>query len=127
MRVLLLETDPGAGEPAATELRHAGHTVERCHEPGLGPFPCTGISEHRCPLDERATPDVVVTYRAHPYARPTPFEDGVSCAIRHNVPVVVAGTSAQNPYAAWSAEVAGDDDIVAACEAAASGPLRTLS
>ena len=51
---------------------------------------------------------------------PTPFEDGVSCALRHHVPLVVAGTTALNPFDDWTTVTAGDDDIVEACERAGS-------
>ncbi len=42
-------------------------------------------------------------------------------------PVVVAGTSALNPYDKWTTAVAADDDIVAVCESAVARPIERLA
>ena len=126
MRALLLETDPHAGDAVARKLRTAGHEVLRCHEADLGSFPCVGLSDHACPLEAASGVDVAVVYRAHPYPRPTPYEDGVVCALRHEIPVVVVGTSALNPYEAWHTPIATFKDVVEVCEAAAVAPRPHL-
>jgi len=69
----------------------------------------------------------VLDYRARPHPRPTAFEDGVSCSLRHHVPLVVAGTSALNPFDNWTTAIADDDDIVQACERAAALPVERLA
>jgi len=51
----------------------------------------------------------------------------VSCSLRHHVPLVVAGTSALNPFDKWTTAIAGDDDIVEACERAATLPVERLA
>jgi hypothetical protein len=106
---------------AIAELEAAGHRVQRCHEPGARPFPCAGLDPGRCPLEEDAI-DVVLTVRAQPGSRPTPFEDGITCALRRHVPVVVAGHTTIDPFAPYSVTVVGTNDIVERCEQAATGP-----
>jgi hypothetical protein len=128
MRALLLETDPHSGDHVERALQSAGHTVVRCHEPGAGPFPCVGMDDpHRCPLDSPAGVDVAVVHRAHPHPRPTGYEDGVACALRRQIPVVVAGTSALSPYAGWQAATTDDADVVDACEQVVGAPHGRLS
>jgi hypothetical protein len=100
----------------------------RCHEPDLPAFPCNALCDaDACPLESGAGVDVVLDHRAHPHPRPTPLEDGVTCAVRQYVPLVVAGTSALNPFAPWTTAIAGDTDVVAACVTAAGGPLDRLA
>ena len=115
MDVLVLESDPGAASAAVAQLEAAGHRVVRCHEAGDNPFPCAGLAGE-CPL-EASPVDVALTVRAHPHSRPTPLEDGVTCALRHRVPVVVAGRTMLDPFEQFGAEEAADD-VVEACEEA---------
>jgi hypothetical protein len=129
MRVLLLETNPSAADTVAASLSAKGHDVLRCHEIGDAAWPCNGLRDGRCPLDACAV-DVAVTVRSRPVPRPTPTEDGVTCALRHGVPVVVAGRTVLQPFAPWSSAVVegqDPDEVMAACEQAAHGPLPQLS
>jgi hypothetical protein len=128
MRALVLESDRRAADKAVLDLQAAGHRVERCHEVDLPPFPCNALcGNESCPVESRGGVDVVVDYRAHPHPRPTGLEDGVTCAVRHHVPLVVAGTSALNPFDRWTTAIATDDDIVEACERAARQPIERLA
>ncbi len=120
MHVLVMESSPGAARVAISDLEHAGHHVHRCHEVGDRPFPCVGLASGACPL-ETAPIDVVVTVRDHPRVQPSPIEDGVVCALRRRVPVVVSGQSLMNPFEPLGA-VAPTEDVVAACETVARGP-----
>jgi hypothetical protein len=53
------------------------------------------------------------------------LEDGVTCALRQHVPVVVAGSEILNPFSGYAtAFVERDSDLVGACERAARTPLR---
>ncbi len=123
MDVLVLETEPGFADVAVEDLTDRGHRVSRCHEPGRPAFPCRALEpQGSCPLSEPI--DVAVTLRAHPGARPSPREDGVACALRARVPVVVAGRVAFNPYEEWADEVVEDGDVVGACERVAAEPSR---
>ena len=129
MRVLVVESDRHAATNAVTDLQAAGHHVVRCHEQDLPAFPCSALCDKgECPIETDAGVDVVVDYRSRPYPRPTAFEDGVSCALRHHIPLVVAGTSALNPYDKWTTCIANaDDEIVATCERAVEMPLEGLA
>ena len=128
MRVLVVESDRHAAANAVTDLQAAGHHVVRCHEQDLPAFPCNALCDGECPIDADAGVDVVVDYRSRPYPRPTAYEDGVTCALRHHIPLVVAGTSALNPFDKWATAIATrDDDIVATCERATQMPLERLA
>lgn len=120
MKVLVLESELGAASAAIAELEAAGHEVKRCHEPGARPFPCVGLDPGTCPLEEDAI-DVAMTVRGRTEARPSPCEDGITCALRHRIPVVVAGHTSINPFARFDAVAVGSADLVEACEQAANG------
>jgi hypothetical protein len=122
--VLVLESDPGAATAARQELSGAGHTVHSCHDPGQPSFPCNALRDGGgCPFE--ATPiDVVLDVRRRARTTPTVREDGVACAIRQHVPLVVAGPTVFSPYADYATELCQDTaDVVAACERAAVAPL----
>ena len=124
LNVLVLESDRGAATEAVAELQAAGHTVLRCHDGETPAFPCSALTEDGCPL-RRNIVDVALTVRRRPRSQPAPQEDGVTCALRTHVPLVVAGATMLNPYDTFAAEIAqGADDIVGACERAAAAPLR---
>jgi hypothetical protein len=128
MRVLVVESDRSAADRAVTDLQAAGHHVVRCHETDLPAFPCNALCDKgTCPIETDQGVDVVLDYRARPYPKPTAFEDGVSCSLRHHIPLVVAGTSALNPFDKWTTAVADKDDIVQACELAAAAPVERLA
>lgn len=129
MRVLVVESDRHAADTAVTDLQAAGHHVLRCHEDDVPAFPCNALcDEGTCPVESDGSVDVVLDYRTRPYPRPTAFEDGVSCALRHYVPLVVAGTAALNPYDKWTTAIATSDDrIVETCERATEQPIERLA
>jgi hypothetical protein len=116
MKVLLFETDPCASDGAARELEEAGHEVVRCHHRALPAFPCVALQDGgRCPIDGGDI-DVALTVRAHPLPCPATLEDGVVCALRHHVPLVVAGNAVFNPFEPWMTAAVGDQDLVEVCE-----------
>lgn len=126
MKVLVLESDRNAADDVIEALETAGHEVRRCHEAGAPAFPCKGLDESACPLDTAGGVDVAVTVRAQPHPRPTETEDGVTCALRTHVPVVLASTGQASPYEGWTTAVVDNRDpgaVVAAVEAAAAAPL----
>jgi len=124
MEVLVLESDPHDADDAVRALVAAGHTVRRCHEPGAEPFPCAALAGSPCPALELGV-DVAVTVRSRSVDRPTLLEDGVACALRSHIPVVVAGeVDGPSPYSDWAATVVRRDEVVEACERAATAPLR---
>jgi hypothetical protein len=54
-------------------------------------------------------------------------EDGVACALRARVPLVVAGRVTLNPYEEWAAEVVEDGDVIGACQRVVSASSRDHS
>ena len=56
-------------------------------------FPCSALTDDGCPL-RRNIVDVALTVRQRPRSQPAPQEDGVTCALRTHVPLVVAGATA---------------------------------
>jgi hypothetical protein len=128
LNVLVLESDAGAATIARHELEGAGHTVRRCHEPGCASFPCNALRDDRsCPLAGQRI-DVALDVRLRSRPEPTAREDGVACAIRERVPLVVAGPAVFNPFADYATEICEDSlDVVAACERAASMRLARHS
>ena len=124
LNVLLLENEPDVGRRTREELEANGHTVVGCHERGAPAFPCNGIAAgHECPLDAKIV-DVALVVRAHESSVPTPREDGVACAIRQHVPLVVAGRTRLHPYEGYATEVLdGTMGAVEACERTAAAPL----
>jgi hypothetical protein len=90
LRVLVLDGDPTAVQRAASELRAAGHVVERCCEPG--PVPChLLLNDPRCPLNQGGV-DVALIARDHPWPGP-PFERGTTCMLRAGVPIALVESS----------------------------------
>ena len=65
--------------------------------------------------------------RGRPYPTPTRQEDGAICAIRRDVPLVVAGDLASNPFAPWSTEVERLSELPIACESAVTESRPRLS
>jgi hypothetical protein len=127
MDVLVLESESGAADSTIEKLTRGGHRIFRCHAPAQPEFPCRALAgEGPCPLSDPGV-DVAVTVRAHPDTRPTLREDGVACALRARVPLVVAGRAMLNPYEEWADEVVEDGDVVAACERVVSTPSRDHS
>jgi hypothetical protein len=106
------------------ELAGVGHDVVRCHDSGVGPFPCLALSESRtCPLEE-APVEVAVTVRDRAWPRPSPYEEGALCALRRQVPLVVAGTTVLQPFDRWSSRTLEKGaDLAAGCEQTAAAPL----
>ena len=126
LNVLVVGSNGWAIDAAAVALESAGHRVLRCTEPREPEFPCDALrAERGCPLDIGAGVDVVITMRAQPRSRPAPREFGVTCGIRRDVPVVVAGRTMFHPFEDWATETVDGgvaeaaEKLVRACERAA--------
>lgn len=126
MNVLVMESDPHAADGAAAALRAAGHQVATCFEPGLGDQMCRAmLAGDRCPFDDGDGVHVALVVREHPWPTSRPRERGVTCALRADVPVVVAGLLALDPYERWeAASVEGVVGVVETCEAATAAATR---
>jgi hypothetical protein len=127
LNVMVLESHPGAADRASAALDDAGHAVHRCHDVTGRGFPCLGVSAPgECPLDGRI--DVALVVRRGVTPRPTPTEDGVSCALRSGVPVVEHGTDVLDPFDGFvTARATREEDVVPACESAAQSSLDELA
>jgi hypothetical protein len=128
MRVLCVETEPGAAGEAAEQLRNAGHQVVRCFDETAGAArPCAGLDRPgTCPLEAGPGVDVVLDVRDGDHALPTGGEVGVTCALREQVPLAVAGRTQPNPFARWTHVVVDAGDVVTGCEAARQRALDDL-
>lgn len=124
MDVLVLETDQDRAHAAACKLVAQGHHVWRCHDRGAAAFPCRALAGARpCPLDTPGV-DVVVTVRKQRGVDPSPYEDGVSCALRARVPLVVVTDHGANPFDEYAEEVVAGD-VTEACERVLARPSPT--
>jgi hypothetical protein len=122
MRVLVMGTDDREMATAVAELGAAGHAVATCHEPGAPAFPCNALTDDgRCPLDAGDV-DVALLVR-HGGADDLAREDGVRCALRRHVPLVIAGDDT-DPYRDWCAATTQLGYLTPALEAAREMPLR---
>ena len=117
MDILVTESNRGTAAEAAAELEAAGHRVHRCHAPSAPAFPCAGLLSG-CPL-EHGTIDLVVAARDHVRPTPTATEDGVTCGLRHGIPVAVLGQPLMNPFEPFGA-IALTGDLVSECQRIAS-------
>lgn len=115
MKVLVLEEETGASCEAALGLAEAGHVVVRCHGADEPAFPCRGITESHCPLDEG---DVMVALmvqaKSGAVASGDAAEDGARCALRRHIPLVVSGSAGHSPMEPWASAVVRNDESVAA-------------
>jgi hypothetical protein len=121
--VLVIESHPGVADRAVGELTDAGHAVHRCHD-GATAFPCAGVDgPDRCPVDGHV--DVALLVRRGVVPSPTPFEDGVPCALRAGIPVVEHGTDLHDPYVEHlGARVRTDESVSDACGRAVAEAMR---
>jgi hypothetical protein len=97
VHVLFSETVTTAAGLAASSLHAAGHVVHRCHDQRDLGLACAALRGGACPLEAEPI-DVAVTVRTEEGVRPQIGDDGVFCAIRRRVPVVVAGAVRTHPF-----------------------------
>ena len=117
MRIMLTDRSETSGQ-VAEGLRQQGHELlELCLPDPTSPSTCTGVVQHRCPLDQGV--DLAITTLEHPPMAPPA---GTVCARRAGVPVVALGRhDVHHPdLGAALARVAelGDDHVTATVQAA---------
>lgn len=84
MKLLLIETEPGAAFNVEDTLLDDGHEVVKCND-GLG-GPCKGVADHsKCPMHLHV--DLAILARPD-WAYATLNEMGSVCARQHRVPLV---------------------------------------
>jgi len=95
--VLLLSNGPAALTDVTAELEAAGHRVVRCHPAtATAAWPCAALVGEPCPLEGGV--DVALDVRMAVSSGTSPWEDGVACAAREDVPIVLAGRTAMHPF-----------------------------
>ncbi|HVM08542.1 MAG TPA: hypothetical protein VM345_08775 [Acidimicrobiales bacterium] len=97
VHILFSETVTTAAGLAASSLHADGHAVHRCHDQRDLGLACSALRGGACPLESEPI-DVAVTVRTDEGVRPQIGDDGVFCAIRRRLPVVVAGTARTHPF-----------------------------
>lgn len=133
MRVLVVEQlvsgpaaeteSSGSNSGAIEDLMEGGHEVVRCRTAGDDGFLCDGMpGRPGCPLETDEV-DVAVSVRHSP-GPAGPGEDGVRCALRRHVPLVLAGEASGAPWAGMVAVEAGEgQSLSAAVRRAGEKPL----
>lgn len=114
MKVLVLEERMGASCDVALDLVGAGHEIVRCHGADEPAFPCRGMGEHGCPLDEGDVAVAVMVQADEGGTIGDAAEDGARCALRRHIPLVVAATPAGSKLDEWATAVVDDHGSVAA-------------
>ena len=120
MYVLMPEARSATAAAAARALHRAGHSVVTCEVDE--DRRCAGLVGGRCPL-ERGPVDMALVVRPTATPERLPEEDGVLCAARRRIPLVVAGATARHPYADLAAAEDDSDDVVTTIEAVHHLPL----
>jgi hypothetical protein len=84
MKLLLIETEPGAAFDIGDRLREEGHDVVQCNDQYGGP--CKGVADHSaCPMHSHL--DLAIVARPD-RSEATLNEMGGVCAKQHRVPLV---------------------------------------
>ncbi len=127
MRILMLESEPGAATAVANGLQQNGHQTTACHADGAPSFPCLGMDGEHCPIDA-STIDVAVAVEGPSSGDPDLASglQGARCALRRFIPVVVVQPDAESPLTTYATSVsptAEPDDVHAAVEQAVATPL----
>ena len=125
MHVLMPATAAPAAQILAEELEERGHPVHRCHESDDTGIGCSVLRGRECPIEQWPI-DMVVAVRESSSGDSGPLDDGIVCAIRTRLPLIVGGATAGNPFRAWSVEVPGRVTVDKVTEVAAR-PLAVHS
>ena len=120
MRILLTESTPGAADEPEKRLREAGYDISYCHPDHRADIDeCVVLrGMGHCPLRTDSDIGMVVDARSDDGpAVSTARELGACCALRHHVPLVVAGPARTERFP-WSeaSEVCTTDEVVGVCE-----------
>ena len=107
MHILLVEGEAGEAREAEKLLNQAGHETYRCVDEDADHFPCSGMIAGECPLD-RTDIDAAVLVRTDVADMPSAREDGARCALRHHIPLVLAGDVTASTYRPWATETTED-------------------
>jgi hypothetical protein len=122
LHVLVIENEQGVADAAVAELGAGRHVVHRCFASGAPSFPCLAIGEpRRCPL--HGTIDVALAVRDE-HGPVTPYELGISCAVRARVPVVTQAPPGADRFAHLADAHAAPGQVTTVCEQVAESGWR---
>lgn len=120
----MLQTGSAGSAAAAEDLARHGYEVVVCHPDGAET--CVALAGGRCPLDA-APVDAAVVVRPYAADSALPLEDGVYCAARRGIPLVVAGQPADHPYGPWASAEEEGSSVGATVATVLASPLPHLS
>ncbi|MGO8875788.1 MAG: hypothetical protein ACLQNG_08500 [Acidimicrobiales bacterium] len=127
MQILMTEIATDRARTAAALLEAKGHVIVTCGDGVARSVTCAALRGEPCPL-ERDKIDVALHIEgADP---PGLADEGVLCAIRHFLPLVVASRESgvrSDPFGSWAAAVCDLDELSETLTAAASAPLPAHS
>lgn len=112
MKVLVLEERIGESCDVALGLVGAGHQIVRCHGADEPAFPCRGMTDRHCPLDDGDVGVAVMVHSTGGSPVHDAVEDGARCALRRHVPLVVAGPPDRTRLDEWASAVVPDPTAV---------------
>lgn len=127
MQILMTEIATDRARTAASLLEAKGHEIVTCGDGTERTVTCAALRGEACPLD-RHTLDVAL-HVERPDAADL-RDEGVLCAIRHFLPLVVAASEPgipSDPFGGWAAAVCDLDELDEALTAAATAPLQAHS
>ncbi len=124
----MVEQDTEAACLLAQGLLRAGHSVHVCHDESFGGSSgaCVAVEGHRCPLTLAPMDlflDVLPPASDQSGVEVLLREEGILCAKRHMIPVVLVGAADAHPFMRFATMALSNIPGVADLEAVASAPL----
>lgn len=122
MQVLMTELATDRARTAAALLETRAHEIVTCGDDVPRTVTCAALRGGSCPLDRQTIDVVLHVERAD---GPGLADEGVVCALRRFVPLVVAArgqASAADPFVGWAAAVCDLDELEEALTEAAAAP-----
>jgi hypothetical protein len=127
VQVLMTELATDRARTAAALLETRAHEIVTCGDDVPRTVTCAALRGGSCPLDRQTIDVVLHVERAD---GPGLADEGVVCALRRFVPLVVAArgqASAADPFVGWAAAVCDLDELEEALTEAAAAPLPAHS
>lgn len=128
MKVLMVENNSESAHRIAELLKSSGHSVHSCHDASAieGLDACVALQHQQCPMN-LVPMDLLLDVRSpdgtHSGIEALLMEEGVLCAARRKIPVVIAGEINDQPFKRWATIEHPGLPSVAVLEDVASAPL----
>ncbi len=127
MKILMSEIATDQARVAASILKGAGHDVVTCGDVGHRAIACAALRGEACPIETQDIDVALYVDRSEPAGL---LDEGLLCALRHFIPLVVATSSPvvlPDPFGSWAAAICDMDQLDCAIRAAAKAPLQAHS